>query len=77
MAFYRRGEHVLHVHVRDRLAARLVAALGRRPLLVALAGRDGFWGKVRAGVFDHYLAKPADPAMLATLMTAHAWFGGR
>ena len=51
-----------------RLARQLVAALARRPLLVALTGYTHFEGRSREAGFDHHLLKPADPAVLAGLL---------
>jgi len=52
-----------------QLAARLVAALARRPRLIALTGYGNVEEKVRTAGFDHYLLKPVEPAVLAHLLT--------
>lgn len=54
------------------LAGRLVAALARRPLLVALTGYGNGEERARGAGFDHYLLKPAEPAVLAALLATHA-----
>jgi CheY-like chemotaxis protein len=56
-----------------QLAGRLVAALARRPLLVALTGYSHFEERSRAAGFDHHFLKPADPAVLAAMLTGYAW----
>jgi CheY-like chemotaxis protein len=55
------------------LARQLVAALPRRPLLVALTGYNHFEEKSRQAGFDHHFLKPVDPALLAR--TVGAWAG--
>jgi len=54
------------------LAGKLVAALVRRPLLIALTGFGNFDDRSRAAGFDHHLLKPADPPVLAALLVSCA-----
>jgi CheY-like chemotaxis protein len=56
-----------------QLAGRLVAALARRPLLIALTGYSHLEERSRAAGFDHHFLKPADPAALAAPLTGYAW----
>jgi CheY-like chemotaxis protein len=51
-----------------QLAERLVAALARRPVLVALTGFGGFEARSRAAGFEHHFLKPVDPAALTALL---------
>jgi CheY-like chemotaxis protein len=51
------------------LARRLVAALARRPLLVAVTGVQGADDLCRTAGFDHVFLKPADPSVLAKLLS--------
>jgi len=55
-----------------RLAVRLCEVLGRRPLLVAVTGYGNLEDRSRQEGFDYHFVKPADPAELAGLLTAHA-----
>lgn len=50
------------------LARRLVAALARRPLLVALTGFSHTELAAREAGFDHHFLKPVDPAALAAVL---------
>jgi DNA-binding response OmpR family regulator len=53
--------------------AREVAALPRRPLLIAVTGYgdDESRDKGRAAGFDHYLLKPADPHAIEAILRAY------
>jgi CheY-like chemotaxis protein len=55
-----------------QLAERLVAALTRRPLLVALTGFNHFEGRSEKAGFDHHFLKPVDPTVLSDLLARHA-----
>ena len=55
-----------------QLADKLVAGLARRPLMVALTGYGNGEERARAAGFDHYLLKPAEPAVLAAVLARHA-----
>lgn len=45
---------------------------GRKPLLVAVTGRDGYEGRSRAEGFDAHFVKPVDPARLVGYLRDHA-----
>jgi len=53
--------------------AREVAAMPRRPLLIAVTGYgdDVSRDKGRAAGFDHYLLKPADPRAIEAILRAY------
>ena len=55
-----------------QLAERLVAALARRPVMVALTGFGHTEQRAREAGFDHHFLKPADPAVLAALLATCA-----
>ncbi|MBN9118815.1 MAG: response regulator [Planctomycetes bacterium] len=54
------------------LAAELCRALPVRPGLIVHTGLPGLDQKCRAAGFDHYVLKPADPAVLVDLVGRYA-----
>jgi DNA-binding response OmpR family regulator len=54
------------------LARKVCDRLARRPLLVAVTGRDGLEARSATEGFDKHLRKPADPGEIVTLLYAHA-----
>src|SRR5262245_6513229 len=53
-----------------KLAQELIAALPRKPLLIAVTGYGGVYAEsqAREAGFDHYLVKPADPFVIEQLI---------
>jgi CheY-like chemotaxis protein len=54
------------------VARGVCAAVGRRPLLVAVTGHQGMEGRSAAEGFDHHFLKPVDPADLLAALEAYA-----
>ncbi|WP_020474638.1 response regulator [Zavarzinella formosa] len=52
------------------VARDLCAALGRRPMLVALTGYSSMEPRARREGFDHYFLKPAEPRDVAGVLPA-------
>jgi CheY-like chemotaxis protein len=50
------------------LAGRLVAALPRRPVLVAVTGHGNLGERARAAGFDYYFLKPVEPEHLIRVL---------
>ncbi|MBN9523627.1 hypothetical protein J0H58_34800 [bacterium] len=55
-----------------QLARKLVAALARRPPLIAPTRYGNAEEKARVAGFDHYLLKTVEPAFLADLLNRQA-----
>ncbi|MBN9522025.1 response regulator [bacterium] len=58
------------------LVGRLLAALPRRPVLVAVTGYGHLEARARQAGFDHYLLKPVELAVLTDLLDRTAGRGG-
>jgi CheY-like chemotaxis protein len=54
------------------LAKSVKKVAGRRPLLVAVTGHDGYEGRSRAEGFDAHFVKPVDPLKLVGFLKDHA-----
>jgi two-component system, OmpR family, response regulator len=54
------------------LARAVENMAGRRPLLVAVTGYDGYEGRSRAEGFDAHFVKPVDPAQLVGYIRENA-----
>jgi two-component system, OmpR family, response regulator len=54
------------------LARSVENVSGRRPLLVAVTGHDGYEGRSRAEGFDAHFVKPVDPIRLVGYLRDHA-----
>ncbi|WP_020469642.1 response regulator [Zavarzinella formosa] len=50
------------------VARELCAALGRRPVLVALTGHQGLEARAKREGFDHHFLKPANPSDVAGVL---------
>ncbi len=51
------------------LAGKLVSALTRRPVLVAVTGYSHLETRAREAGFDHYMLKPVAPAVLTDFLS--------